>query len=441
MAVTISGVEPGSPAFRAGIGAGDRLEAIDGHPINDVLDYRFYMTARCLTLHLGGEGEQPRIKTIRKGEYEDLGLEFETYLMDSQRLCRNKCIFCFIDQMPPGMRDSLYFKDDDSRMSFLFGNYITLTNLEDRDVERIIAMRISPVNISVHTTNPALRVKMMANPHAGEVLEYLPRLAAAGIRINAQLVLCPGVNDGSELRRSLEDLTALAPGLQSVAVVPVGLTRFREGLAKLRVFTPTEAAGVIGEVDRVGNRMLTLHGQRVCYAADEFYLAAERPVPAAEFYEEFAQLENGVGLLALLEDEFRQALELEAPRRVSRRVGIATGYAPQNLIRSLARQAMELFPGLEVSVFPIRNDFFGPDITVAGLVTGEDLTGQLKGRDPGDELLFPSVMLRHEGDLFLDGLSMAELAEALGLPVRPVNNDGFQLLEAMLGEGGQTPRG
>ncbi len=443
MAVLIESVEPRSPAARAGVTAGMTLLSVGGHLIRDVLDYRFYITARALTLGLLSPGGAPLSLRVRKGEYEDLGLGFGSYLMDRQRGCRNKCVFCFIDQLPKGLRESLYFKDDDTRLSFLFGNYVTLTNLEEEDIGRILAMHISPVNISVHTTDPALRVKMMGNPRAGDVLRWLPRLAEGGIRLNAQLVLCPGLNDGPALERTLRDLTALAPMLQSVTAVPVGLTDHRDGLCPLRPFTPDEARDIIAAVDRFGGQTLAEHGRRLCHAADEFYLLAGLALPPADFYGDFEQLENGVGLWSLLKEEFAAALDAAAPRisrespqsAFSRTVAIATGRAAQPLLERLATDAARCFPHLTVSVIGVDNHFFGRRITVAGLVTGRDLIAQTRGKlPPGcDELLFPAAMLRREGDLFLDGATPDEVAAALALPVRPVPNDGTSLLHAMLG--------
>lgn len=432
MGVKISSVEPGGIAHRLGIAAGDTLVSINGHAVADVLDYRFYLTERRLALDLVCDGK-PCQKNLRKGEYEDLGLEFESFLMDKQRPCKNKCVFCFIDQLPGGLRETLYFKDDDSRMSFLFGNYITLTNLRSGDVDRILGMHISPVNISVHTTNPALRVEMMKNPHAGTALDYLPRLAKGGVKLNTQLVLCPGLNDGVELWRTLEDLCALAPGVQSVAVVPVGLSSHREGLYPLRLFTKEEAGQVIDTVERFGRQMLEKHGFRICYPADEFFLAAGRGIPPAEYYGDFDQLENGVGLWALLRWEFLEALKDVPECSVRRRVSIATGTAAAPLLRELAGAATARFPGLMLEVFPIVNRFFGESITVAGLVTGKDLLRQLAHRELSESLLFPSSMLRHEGDMFLDDVTVEELEDRLGVPMAPVPNDGGLLLDAMLG--------
>lgn len=438
MSVQANGVERGSIAARCGFAAGDVIQRIDGHIIDDVLDYRFYMTAIKLVVEGETATGEPFSRTVQKGEYDDMGLLFDTYLMDKQRSCRNKCIFCFIDQMPPGMRHTLYFKDDDSRMSFLFGNYITLTNLHERDVERILAMHISPVNISVHSMNPVLRVEMMKNPHAGEALAYIPRLAAGGIVVNTQLVLCPGINDGDELVRSLRELCALTPQVQSIAVVPVGLTKYREGLSALRPFTKEQSRQVIDTIDRFGDEMHGRHGRRICFAADEFYLSAGVEIPPAAHYEEFAQLENGVGLLALLCDEFADALASEPVRTAPRRVTIATGVAAAPFLEQMAAAAMARFSGLSVQVIAIRNDFFGSLITVAGLVTGGDLCAQLLERmrlakcDLGEALLIPAVMLRHEGDLFLDDVSLQQISQSLGVRVVPVPNDGYELLAAMV---------
>ena len=434
MAVLISGVESHSPASRVGMEAGETLLTINGNEITDVLDYRFYMTDRRLEVVTRTfSGGQKRYR-IQKEEYEELGLEFDTYLMDRQMSCKNKCIFCFIDQMPKGMRPSLYFKDDDSRMSFLFGNYVTMTNMTDQDIQRIIKMHISPINVSVHTTNPELRVKMMANPRAGSCLVYLRQLAQAGIRINVQMVLCPGINDGEELRRSLSDLEKLMPALESVSCVPVGLTKFREGLYPLRTYTPEEAAAVIDLIHSFSDRFLEQYGSRVAYPSDEFFLKAGRPFPPVEYYGAFDQLESGVGMMALLEDEFCQALEGIPSRPIKRRISAATGFGAYPLIQKLADRLMERFEGLQIQVFPVENRYFGPEITVSGLVTGKDLTEQLAGKELGEALIIPCVMLRHEQDRFLDDMTLEEAEKRLGITIRPVPNDGYLLADALAGE-------
>lgn len=434
MSVRITGVKKGSSAARHGILPGETLLSLNGHEIMDVLDYRFYEIEPSLNAVVRDSAGRSREISIKKREYDEIGLEFETYLMDKQHSCRNRCIFCFIDQMPKGLRKSLYFKDDDSRLSFLFGNYITLTNLSEHEVERIIQMHISPINVSVHTTNPELRVKMMGNRFAGEALKLLNRFAEAEIKINCQLVLCPGVNDGGELERSLRDLEALMPAVQCVAAVPVGVTKFREGLYPMRQYTRDTAREVLTILERFGGECKKKHGTRMAFAADEFYLKAEVPIPGPDFYEDFAQLENGVGMLALLKDEFQTALREEETGKRERAVTIATGEAAGGLLAELAKEAQAKFEGLRVQVAPIKNHFFGETITVSGLVTGTDLKEQLKPRELGEELLIPSSMLRSEGDLFLDDISLEELSRALAVPVRAVDNDGYVLLNAMLGE-------
>lgn len=431
MAVTVKSVTFGSPAWKKKIAAGDVLVSVNGHSIEDVLDYRFYITDSKLTLVLD-TFKGTRTVRIRKKEYEDIGLEFETYLMDKQHTCRNNCIFCFIDQMPAGLRDSLYFKDDDSRLSFLFGNYITLTNLSDHEIERILAMHISPINISVHTTNPQLRCQMMNNRFAGETLSLLHRFAEAGIHMNCQLVLCPGWNDGEELERSIHDLAALSPAVESVAVVPVGLTKYREGLTPLRPFTAEEAEKVIDTVGRFGDCMLAATGDRVVYPADEWYLLAGRQIPDEAFYGDMSQLENGVGLIALLRSEFNNALKnTEEVTAKGTKTLLVTGMAAAPLLESLIALAKKKFPQIEARVQAVRNDFFGETITVAGLVTGTDILKQVTAGG-FERILMPDVMLRHEGDRFLDDVTPQTLEEKIGVPVSVLPIDGEALLTALL---------
>ena len=432
MGVLIAAVTPDSPAHRARIRAGDTLLKIQDREIGDVLDYRFYMPDTKLRLTLLTAAGRRRVLTVRKQPYEELGLEFDTYLMDKQRSCRNNCVFCFIDQLPAGMRDSLYFKDDDSRLSFLFGNYITLTNLTEREVERIIEMHISPINVSVHTTNPELRCRMMNNRFAGQCLAHLYRFAQAGLALNCQLVLVPGYNDGEELTRSLQDLAALAPAVRSVAAVPVGLTKHREGLTPLRLFTREEAQQVIRQLTAMGDRMLAETGSRVFYPADEWYIRAGWPIPEADFYEDFPQLENGVGMLALLCQQFREELADGCGRPDGRRTVIATGVAAAPFLEALADEARRRYPALLLQVVAIRNDFFGETITVSGLVTGGDLITQLKDV-PMERLLLSANMLRQEGDCFLDDVTVRQVEEALGVPVTFINEtDGAALAAALL---------
>lgn len=436
MAVPIDGVAPGSPAARAKISPGDTLVAINGRPIEDVLDYRFYIPDTRLKLTIFSGGKR-RIVRLKKAEFEEIGLEFSTYLMDKQHACRNKCIFCFIDQLPPGMRDTLYFKDDDSRLSFLFGNYITLTNLTEHEVSRIIEMHISPINISVHTTNPELRCRMMHNRFAGDCLSILHRFVEAGLTVQCQLVLVPGYNDGEELERSLRDLAALGPAVESVAAVPVGLTKYREGLEPIRGFTPEESRRVVAQLTAAGDRMIEKTGRRVFFPSDEWYIKGDLPIPDGDFYEEYPQLENGVGMIALQREQFRQALAdklAEGAQPTALRYIVATGMAAQRSLTTLVTEAQTAFPELQAQVRAIRNDFFGHDITVAGLVTGGDLMAQLAG-ETADVLLLPSCMLRQEGDLFLDDVPWQQVEDTLHMQVRILpETDGAALLDAFFAD-------
>lgn len=433
MSVIIKSVERGSPAYKAGIKSGDNLVSIDGNEIMDVLDYRFYQDNECLTVEVIDSSGKTKTARIKKDEYEELGLEFETYLMDKKHSCRNKCVFCFIDQLPKGLRESLYFKDDDSRLSFLFGNYITLTNITEHEVERIIKMHISPINISVHTTNPDLRVKMMANKNAGKALQIIDRFNSAGIKLNCQLVLCPGYNDGEELERTLSDLSRLE-NAECIAAVPVGLTAYREGLAEIEPFNKQTAGAVLDIIDKYGDICLKKYGQRRIYGADEFYLLAEREIPEAEYYGDFLQLENGVGLWSLLRSEALDALnDCDYKLEDERSISLVTGEAAYPLIKMIADKCMDKNPLLRARVFPIKNNFFGGKINVSGLVTATDIEAQLKNEDLGEELLIPSVMLRAEGDMFLDSVTVDELSKRLGIKITSVNNDGYELVDAILG--------
>lgn len=434
MSVEILSVEKDSPAAHAGIRAGEKLCAINGNEICDILDYRFYETEREVTLALEDAGGVRREVSVRKGQYEALGLSFETYLMDRQRSCRNRCVFCFIDQLPKGMRESLYFKDDDSRLSFLFGNYITLTNLSDREAERIVKMRISPINISVHTTNPELRCRMMSNRFAGDSLRHLYRFAEAGIKLNCQLVLCHGWNDGEELERTLGDLLPLYPSVQSVALVPLGVTRFREGLTPLTPYQADTALEVVRAAERWGERMLEKTGERVCYAADEFYLKAGLPIPDAAFYGAFDQLENGVGLIANFTEEFQDALEELEDGCAPSSCTLVTGVSFAPFLEKALDGLREKCHNLQYKVVPIRNDFFGETINVAGLVTGRDILAQLRGVPLGDRLIVPDTMLRQGEPVFLDDVTLADLERELGVPVSVAPDNGGGLLNLITGK-------
>ena len=429
--VKITSVLPGSIADRKGIRPADMLIAINGNEIRDVLDYRFYLTECRVNITLSREGKEYTAK-IKKDEYDDIGLDFETPLMDEKQSCKNKCIFCFIDQNPEGLRESLYFKDDDSRLSFIHGNYVTLTNMTQCDVDRIIKMRMSPINISIHTTNPDLRVKMMKNRFAGQVLKYLDDFADAGLSMCGQIVLCRGVNDGEELRRSLTDLARLYPAMGSVAIVPAGLTKHREGLYPLSDFTPEEAGDIIDLINSFGDAHFEQHGTRLFYAADEFYLKAGREIPDGDYYEDYPQIENGVGMIRSLVDEFNSAL-LDVEGDAKRSVSIATGSASYPMMLSLADKLQALCPSLNVNIYEITNNFFGTSITVSGLLTGRDMYDQLKDKPLGEELLIPQNCLRHGEEVFLCGMTVSQLSTALGVSVKTTGGDGFELCEAILG--------
>ncbi len=434
--VTVTSVAPHSRAARAGVLPGDILVSINDRTVTDVLDYRFFLADTTVKLALLRNGE-PLEVSLCKREYDDIGLDFETPLMDKKHTCENKCIFCFIDQLPKGMRETLYFKDDDSRLSFLHGNFITMTNLHDADIDRIMEMHISPVNVSVHTTNPELRVKMMHNKRAGAVLDYLPRLSAAGITLHGQLVLCRGINDGPELDRSMRDLYALGDALESVSIVPAGLTKYRDKLYPLTPYTPAEAAAVVRQVEAFAATCLADCGSRKFFCADELYLIAGLPLPAEEAYEGYAQLENGVGMITSLLTEFEAELpfldEYLAEYRPPRRVSVCTGVAAYPTIRAMAARLEATVAGLEIRVYEIVNRFFGESVTVAGLLTGRDMAEQLADKDLGDELYIPENTLRADEAMFLDDMTPDELSRRLGVPVRAGKNDGAAFIREMLG--------
>lgn len=431
MAVKIFDVTTGSHADKAGIKKGETLLSINSNEIVDVLDYRFYQVNRKLTLEVEDENKNVRTVEMTKGEYEEIGLEFETYLMDKQHSCRNKCIFCFIDQLPKGMRESLYFKDDDSRLSFLFGNYITLTNITEHEIDRIIKMHISPINVSVHTTNPELRCKMMNNRFAGDTLKYLKRFADAGITLNCQIVSCPGINDGDELVRTLTDLENL--GVNMTAIVPVGLTRYRENLYPLVPYNKETAGQTIDIIEKMGDECVKKHGRRIFFPGDEFYLLAEREIPSPEFYEDFSALEDGIGMIAYLTDDVGWKLEeLDADESLCHKVTIACGEGVFLYMKRIMSMINEKFPNITINTRAIKNNFFGGGVNVSGLVTGGDLIDQLRGDDLGDRLIIPSSMLRFENDLFLDDVSTDDVERELGVTLVPVNNNGNDLVEAVI---------
>ncbi len=431
MSVIIKGVQDGSVAAGSKIAPGDKLLSLNGNEIMDVLDYRFYQNNENVIALVEDKNGNVQKYRFKKDEYDELGLLFETYLMDKQHSCKNKCIFCFIDQLPKGLRESLYFKDDDSRLSFLFGNYITLTNITEHEIERIIKMHISPINISVHTTNPELRVKMMKNKNAGKVLQIINRFNEAGIAMNSQLVLCPGYNDGMELEKTLQDLTRLE-NMKCIAAVPVGLTRYREGLCEITPFDKHSAGRALDIIDKYGDKCVETYGERRVYASDEFYLLSGRKMPDASYYGDFLQLENGVGLWALLQSEAENALDEIGCCTINRKISLATGVAAYGLIRYICDLCEQKNPGLTCNVYAIKNDFFGERITVSGLVTATDIIKQLKDKDLGEELLIPAAMLRKQRDMFLDSITVDDLSEALGVPVNYTENDGYDLIDSIL---------
>lgn len=424
----IANVEPGSIAEELELEAGDILLEINGNNIEDVFDYHYFMNEEYVELLVRkADGEEWELE-IEKEFEEDLGLSFENGMMDDYRHCTNKCIFCFIDQMPPGMRETLYFKDDDTRLSFLQGNYVTLTNLKEKDVEKIIKYKLSPINISFQTTNPQLRCKMLHNRFAGESLKIVDKLIEAGITINGQIVLCKNWNDGEELERSLRDLYQYLPNLQSVSVVPVGLSKFREGLEPLEPFKKEDAKQVIALIEKWQKKAYGEYGLHFIHASDEWYLLAEEELPEESSYDGYLQLENGVGMLRLLESEFHDALAKKTGDQISRKISIATGKLAAPVLRKFMEELKEIYPNTEVNVYDITNEFFGEKITVAGLITGQDLKKQLKGKDLGTKLLLPCHMLRSGEEVFLDDMTVSELSEYLQIPIEIVDSDGAVLL-------------
>lgn len=433
----ICSVDAHSPASRAGVKVGEQLVQVNGHPVVDVLDYKFYTYDPKLSLVLRSPEGKERTVKVRKQEGEELGLNFETYLMDKARCCANRCIFCFVDQLPQGMRETLYFKDDDARLSFLMGNYITLTNLSPRELDRIVDLRVSPINISVHATDPDLRVMMLGHRNAGRIMDIMERFAKAHITMNCQIVACPGINDGAQLRKSMEDLEALYPYVKSVSIVPVGLTCHREGLYPLQPYDKPKAELVLDMVEEFAQKCLEKHGSRIFWCSDEFYLRAERAIPEDEYFEDYTQLENGVGMLRLLRTEFDSALRLADPVESVRSFSTACGVDAAAWIKEIVDRAAEKCH-TKGTVYPIVNHFLGESITVSGLVTGSDLIAQLKGRDLGERLLIPINMLRHGEDVFLDDITLSDVERELSVEVIPVNQDGFDLCDAIfdIREGG-----
>lgn len=429
----IKDVLPGSIAEELEISAGDKLLAINDQEIEDVFDYHFLANEEYLTVLIEKpDGEQWELE-IEKEYEEDLGIEFEQGLMDEYRSCRNKCIFCFIDQMPKDMRETLYFKDDDSRLSFLQGNYVTLTNMSDHDIDRIVRYHLEPINVSFQTTNPELRCKMLHNRFAGEALKKVDRLYEGGITMNGQIVLCKGINDGEELERSIRDLMKYAPQLQSVSVVPVGLSKYRDGLYPLLPFTKEDAKEVLHIIHKWQKKAYEEFEIHFIHGGDEWYILAEEELPEEERYDGYLQLENGVGMLRLLMNEFEEGYESLNGDERDREVSIATGFLAYPYIQRMADRIMEKYPKSKLHVYGIRNDFFGELITVSGLITGQDLIGQLKGKELGEKLLLPCNMLRIEEQDFLDDVTLQDVKDALQVPVDIVKSSGQDFIDAVLG--------
>lgn len=430
----ISQVKEGSIAWELELEPGDELISINGETIEDVFDYHYLVNDEYIELLVRKTSGEEWELEIEKEFEEDLGIEFENSLMDEYRSCRNKCVFCFIDQMPSGMRETLYFKDDDSRLSFLQGNYVTLTNMSDHDIDRIIHYHLEPINISFQTTNPKLRCKMLNNRFAGDIFPKVQRLFEAGIEMNGQIVLCKGLNDKEELERSIRDLTQYLPHLRSVSVVPVGLSKYREGLYPLEPFTKEEAAQVIDTIESWQQKIFPEYGVHFIHASDEWYLLAGRELPEEERYDGYLQLENGVGMLRLLDTEVTEALKDKSSDNRKRKISFATGKLAYPYIRRYADKVKEKFPHIEIQGYEIRNDFFGERITVSGLLTGHDIMKQLADKDLGECLLLPCNLLRSGEDVFLDDKTVGEIETALKVPVQIVDETGADFVAAVLGE-------
>lgn len=435
---TIEQVQSGSIAEEMGLEPGDKIVAINETEIEDIFDYQYLSQDAYIEVLVETKDGEECLLEIDKEPDEDLGIAFENGLMDDYRRCHNNCIFCFIDQMPKGMRETLYFKDDDSRLSFLQGNYVTLTNMSEHDIDRIIQYHLSPINISFQTMNPELRCKMLNNRFAGEALKKADRLFEAGITMNGQIVLCKGINDGEELAYSIERLTEYLPYLESVSVVPVGLSKYREGLFPLSPFTKEDAEAVIDLIEGWQKKLYAKHGTHFIHASDEWYILAERELPPEENYDGYLQLENGVGMLRLLMDEFEEAMEALSERRrlpdetIKGTVSMATGRLAYPYIRRLADRMEEAFPQLKILVYAIRNDFFGELITVSGLLTGQDIVAQLQDKELGERLLLPQNVLRSGEDVFLDDMHLAELEGTLQVKTDIVKSNGCDFVNSIL---------
>lgn len=430
---TIKYVEPDSIAFEAGIEPGDKLITVNGHDFHDILEYRYLTAEYEVTLEVLKKNGTTEMITV-ENDYEDLGIEFEEGLIDEAQSCNNKCIFCFIDQLPKGMRETVYFKDDDTRLSFLQGNYVTLTNMSDEEIDRLIKMRVSPINISVHATEPKLREMMLNNRFAGKCYDIMKKFAENDIYMNCQIVLCPGINDGEHLKRSLTDLGNLFPYVNSISVVPVGLTRYRDGLCKIEPFTAKTSRETIEFVEKIQQEFLEKYGSRLVYLADEFYINAKMEMPLAEEYEGFPQIENGVGLIASMQEEFDSGLKLVEDKKRSRHISIATGEISYDFIKTLSERIENKCSGVKIDVYAIKNNFFGGGVNVSGLVCGCDIIEQLKGKITTDELMIPHSMLRDDDNIFLDDTTVEDVEKELSVKITPIINDGYEFIEKILDE-------
>ncbi|MDD7114659.1 MAG: DUF512 domain-containing protein [Lachnospiraceae bacterium] len=428
----ITAVEPGSIAEECGLEPGDRIAEINGNEIEDIFDYQYYIQDEFLNVLVLTKDDEECMLEIEKEEDEDLGILFESSLMDEYHSCCNKCIFCFIDQMPPGMRETLYFKDDDSRLSFLQGNYITLTNMKEKDLDRIIRYHLAPINISVHTTNPELRCQMLHNRFAGDIMDKIRRLADAEIPMNSQIVLCKGINDGEELDRTIRELGDFLPFMESLSVVPVGLTKYRENLYNLEEFTKEDAAKVLEQIHGWQEHFKETRGTSFVHASDEWFILAGQDFPSEEYYEGYGQLENGVGMMRLLITEVENRLEeLEGDSR-KRKVSIATAKLAYPTIVNLARKIQKKYPGIEIHVYCIMNHFFGEKVTVSGLLTGQDIIAKLKEQELGDVLFLPANVLKADEDIFLDDISLKELSDSLQVPVNIIQSEGEDFVNKII---------
>ena len=433
----IQSIVPGSIAEEMELQPGDTVLAINGQDIEDVFDYHYLVNDEYIEMLIRTADGTEEVLEIEKDYDEDIGIVFESSLMDDYRSCSNKCIFCFIDQLPKGMRETMYFKDDDSRLSFLQGNYITMTNMKDEALERIIRYKLEPINVSVHTTNPELRCMMLHNRFAGKIMDQLQKLYEGGIIMNGQIVLCKNVNDGEELERSIRDLSGFIPNIESVSVVPVGLSNYRKGLYPLEPFERDDARAVITCIEKWQKKLYAEYGTHFIHASDEWYLLAGYEVPEEERYDGYLQLENGVGMIRLLMEEFHEGLKEAVTDGKKRHVTIATGHSAVGTIRRLTKELCEKFPNVTVDVYEIVNHFFGEQITVSGLMTGTDLKEQLQGKNLGEALLLPVNILRSGEDvqILLDDITIPELEKTLQIPISIVQSNGQDLVDKILGRG------